>query len=106
MSSGISSSKRQFNLNSPSRADAGSYTFERFRLDIDSLMLYEDMRPVDLAPKVVETLVALVERRGEIVSKQELMERLWADSFVEESNLTQNIYLLRKTLGTNAAGQP
>jgi Tol biopolymer transport system component/DNA-binding winged helix-turn-helix (wHTH) protein len=63
-------------------------------------------KTISLKPKVVETLVALVERRSEVIAKDELMNRLWADSFVEESNLTQNIYLLRKTLGKCADGQP
>jgi len=69
-------------------------------------MLYKGELAVELAPKVVETLLALIERRGEIVSKNEIMKRLWADSFVEESNLTQNIYLLRKILGNGADGKP
>ncbi|MEO7672582.1 MAG: winged helix-turn-helix domain-containing protein [Pyrinomonadaceae bacterium] len=69
-------------------------------------MLYRNRKTVALKPKVVETLVALVERGGEVISKVELMDRLWADSFVEESNLTQNIYLLRKTLGNCADGRP
>lgn len=68
-------------------------------------MLYRKKETISLAPKVVETLLALIERRGEIVSKRELMKRLWADSFVEDSNLTQNIYLLRKTLGKGTDGR-
>ncbi len=81
------------------------YEFDRFRLDAVHLMLYENDRPVSLAPKVVETLLALIEKRGEVVSKDELMDRVWADTFVEESNLTQNIYRLRKTLGKGENGQ-
>ncbi len=80
--------------------------FEDFRLDAESLMLYKQGKTVALKPKVVETLVALVERRGEVIGKGELMHRLWGESFVEESNLTQNIYLLRKCLGSCADGQP
>src|SRR5215217_5978997 len=68
-------------------------------------MLYRDSEPVPLAPKLVETLVALVEQRGDVVSKQELMERLWPEAFVEESNLTQNIYLLRKVLAEGSGGR-
>src|SRR6185295_11601638 len=55
-----------------------------------------------LAPKVFETLLALVENHGRIVLKEELMKRLWPDTFVEESNLTFNIQQLRKCLGDNA----
>src|SRR5262245_2016128 len=85
--------------------EANVYAFDRFRLDAAHLMLYENERPVALAPKVVETLVALIERRGEVVGKNELMSRLWGDAFVEESNLTQNIYRLRKVLGKGEDGQ-
>src|SRR5262249_21667293 len=53
-------------------------------------------------PKVFETLLALVENHGRIVLKEELMKRLWPDTFVEESNLTFNIQQLRKSLGDNA----
>jgi Tol biopolymer transport system component/DNA-binding winged helix-turn-helix (wHTH) protein len=69
-------------------------------------MLYRNGEVVSLTPKVVETLVALVERSGEVVSKDELIERLWADTAVEESNLSQNLYILRKTLGNRADGKP
>jgi DNA-binding winged helix-turn-helix (wHTH) protein len=48
---------------------------------------------------VIETLIVLVENRGRVVSKDELMKTLWPDSFVEESNLSQNIFVLRKALG-------
>jgi DNA-binding winged helix-turn-helix (wHTH) protein len=69
-------------------------------------MLYKNGTTVSLKPKVVGTLVALVERSGEVISKEELMNCLWPDSFVEDANLSQNIYLLRKTLGNGASGQP
>lgn len=83
-----------------------TYEFEHFRLDADHLMLYRQGQAVPLRPKVVETLVALIERRGEVVSKDELMDRLWPDQIVEESNLSQSIYLLRKELGDGINGQP
>jgi len=96
----------QQNLTAAKLGGQTSYEFENFRLDVPRLMLYRDTAAVSLKPKVVETLVALVERHGEIVSNKELMDRLWADSFVEESNLTQNIYLLRKVLGNGRDGKP
>lgn len=96
----------QFNINAANSRDEGVYEFEDFRLDARRLMLYREGREVELAPKVVETLLALLENAGRIVSKEELFERLWKDAFVEESNLTQNIYLLRKTLGNRADGRP
>lgn len=82
------------------------YEFEDFRLDAAHLILYQNGRQISLAPKVVETLLALVERHGEVLSKDELMEIVWADSIVEESNLSQNLYLLRKILGAGENGKP
>jgi len=82
------------------------YVFEDFRLDAPHLLLYRNEQEISLAPKVIETLLALVERRGEVFSKDELMEIVWPDSVVEEGNLSQNLYLLRKTLGKTAAGKP
>ncbi len=105
MSSDAASIKTQFNINQIKLDDEKVYKFDRFRLDAALLLIYENKTLVELAPKVVETLLALVERSGEIVSKKELMDRLWADSFVDEANLTQNIYLLRKTLGKTEDGR-
>jgi hypothetical protein len=61
-------------------------------------MLYRDDEELSLAPKVVKTLAVLVVQAGTIISKDGLIERVWDDSIVEESNLTQYLYLLRKTL--------
>ena len=106
MSSGESSinSQQNFTARNPTRSCV--YEFQDFRLDAAHLMLYKNGTTVSLKPKVVETLVALIERCGEVVSKDELMQRLWPDSFVEEANLSQNIYLLRKTLGNCGDGEP
>ena len=52
-----------------------------------------------LAPKVFETLVLLIEHKGRVVRKEDMMKMLWPDRYVEESNLTQNIFMLRKILG-------
>jgi TolB-like protein/DNA-binding winged helix-turn-helix (wHTH) protein len=82
------------------------YEFEDFRLDAGYLMLYHDDEELTLAPKAVETLLALVERRGEIVSKDELLETVWPDAIVEESNLFLYLSVLRKTLGTQENGKP
>jgi Tol biopolymer transport system component/DNA-binding winged helix-turn-helix (wHTH) protein len=75
------------------------YEFGRFRLDVANRLLLKDGEIVTLKRKAVETLIILVERGGAVVSKDELIQTLWPDSFVEESNLSQYIYLLRKTLG-------
>ena len=81
MSSDINSIYSQENLNPEAFPSKQSlYKFDRFSLDSDHLMLYENDLPVALAPKVVETLVALIEKRGALVSKSELMRRLWKDS--------------------------
>ena len=78
------------------------YRFGDFALDADQRVLFREDKPVALTPKVFETLLVLVEQHGRIVCKDELMERLWPDSFVEETNLTFNIQRLRKALGDKA----
>lgn len=82
------------------------YEFEKFRLDADHLMLYLENEEIPLVPKAVKTLLVLVERRGEIISKEELMDAIWTDAIVEESNLWHYLHQLRKTLGKQANGQP
>ncbi|MEW6127737.1 MAG: winged helix-turn-helix domain-containing protein [Acidobacteriota bacterium] len=106
MSLDVSSKYLQNNFKADKPDDLSSYEFEDFRLDATHRMLYKNEEVVSLTPKQVETLVALVERCGQIVSKDELMRRLWADATVEESNLSQNLYVLRKTLGRCANGKP
>jgi DNA-binding winged helix-turn-helix (wHTH) protein/TolB-like protein len=75
------------------------YEFGRFRLDATERVLLENGRAVLLPPKVLDTLIALVENCGHIVEKDELMRRVWPDTFVEENNLNKNISALRKVLG-------
>jgi len=78
------------------------YEFGAYRLDPQKPQLWRDRETVLLTAKAMGILVALVERAGEVVSKDELMEALWPDSYVEEANLTQNVFLLRKALGESA----
>jgi DNA-binding winged helix-turn-helix (wHTH) protein/TolB-like protein/Flp pilus assembly protein TadD len=78
------------------------YEFGPFRLDAQKRFLLRDGQPVKLFPKEFDTLVVLVESGGRDVKKDELMQRIWPDSFVEESNLTTNISHLRRALGENA----
>jgi len=80
------------------------YEFGPFRLDIDERLLMRDGRMAPLPPKVFDTLLVLVENSGRVVSKDELMQSLWPDTFVEESNLTQNISQLRRALSEGTAG--
>lgn len=83
-----------------------SYEFGNFRFDALRRRLEQtDGTILHLPPKAIEILQILIEHCGEIVEKNDLMEIVWANSFVEESNLTQTIYLLRKAMGENAAGQ-
>lgn len=79
------------------------YEFEEFWLAAKSHRLYrsDSNELVPLTPKAVELLLVLVENRGRILSKDELLEAVWDDSFVEEANLSQTIFVLRKTLGEN-----
>ena len=81
------------------------YEFGPYRLDTTERRLLRDHEPVPLTPKAFETLLVLVERSGHLVMKEELMNALWPDSFVEEANLTHQIWTLRKTLGTSGNGQ-
>jgi len=75
------------------------YAFGPFRLDPASRRLLREGRPVALPPKAFDVLLALVERRGRIVEKDELLRLVWPDVVVEEGNLTQHVFTLRKVLG-------
>jgi len=78
------------------------YEFGLFRVDTAKRCLLRESEIIPIAPKIFETLLALVERQGEVLSKEDLMCRLWPNSFVEEGNLTYNISTLRKLLGERA----
>ena len=77
------------------------YEFGRFRINTAERLLLRDSDIVSVTPKVFDILLTLVERTGQIVEKDDLMKRVWPDTFVEEGSLTQNISLLRKALGEN-----
>ncbi len=74
------------------------YGFGPFQLDAERLLLLDRGEAVALGPKVVETLLALIEHPGEILAKSALLERIWPEGYVDEANLAQNVYVLRKTL--------
>ena len=76
-----------------------SYEFGPFRLDVAERRLLRDGMPMSLAPKVFDTLVALVDNSGRLLSKTDLMNGLWPDTFVEEATLARNISDLRRVLG-------
>ena len=75
------------------------YAFGDFRLDAKNRVLRLGERPIALTPKAFEVLLLLIQHGGQAVSKDELMRTIWPDSFVEESNLTQTVFMLRKALG-------
>jgi Tol biopolymer transport system component/DNA-binding winged helix-turn-helix (wHTH) protein len=80
------------------------YEFGPFRLDAAERLLRREGEVVPISPKTFDLLLALVERRGRLVEKEELLRAVWPDTIVEEANLASNISLLRKALGENGNG--
>jgi DNA-binding winged helix-turn-helix (wHTH) protein/Tol biopolymer transport system component len=79
------------------------YEFANFHLDISEKVLLRDGEPVSLSPKAFDLLSLLTENAGHLLEKDELMQKIWHDRFVEEGNLAFNIKVLRKVLGDNAS---
>jgi TolB-like protein/DNA-binding winged helix-turn-helix (wHTH) protein/Flp pilus assembly protein TadD len=75
------------------------YAFGEFRADAQSRVLRRGEEPIAVTPKAFDVLLLLIQHSGEVVSKDQLMQTVWPDSFVEESNLTQTVFMLRKALG-------
>jgi len=75
------------------------YEFGPFRASVNDRLLLRDGEIVPLTPKAFDLLLALVENGGRLLSKEELMKQVWANSFVEEANLSRNVFTLRKALG-------
>jgi len=80
-----------------------TFEFGSYRLNAAQKLLLRDGAAVPLTPKAVEVLVLLVERAGQVVSKEEIFRRVWPGTAVVEGNLTQTIFMLRKALGENGA---
>src|ERR1700676_50632 len=78
---------------------SGIYLFGGFRMEAEKRLLLRGGNPVPLTPKVFDTLLHLVQRKGEVVEKEQLMKAVWPDTIVEENNLSQNISTLRRVLG-------
>src|SRR5215471_20917547 len=76
-----------------------AYRFGDFELDYSQRLLLRDGRPVALNPKAFDLLTALVENRGQLMTKDQLLERVWPGQFVEEGNLTVHMSTVRKALG-------
>lgn len=81
------------------------YLFDGFRVDAVERILFKGDREVALTPKVFDTLLVLLENSSHVLTKKELMQQVWPDSFVEENNLAQNISILRKALGEGKEGE-
>lgn len=75
------------------------YEFEEFRLDAENPSLWRGGELVSISPKALEILILLVEKKGEIVTRENLLETVWKETFVEEGNINYTISLLRKALG-------
>jgi TolB-like protein/DNA-binding winged helix-turn-helix (wHTH) protein len=81
-----------------------AYEFDDFRLDVKRRELLRGGEPVALTHKAFQVLLLLVQNSEQTVEKEDIYQELWANSFVEDANLTQHIYILRKTLGKNSSG--
>ena len=81
------------------------YAFGPFHLDAKERLLILDGKPVPLAHKAFEALLMLVENAGRLVDKDDLMRRLWPDTFVEEANVAKHVSLLRKVLSEATNGR-
>src|ERR1051325_10410130 len=80
------------------------YEFGPYQLDSCKRILTREGEGIPLTPKATEILIALVKQAGQLVEKDELLKEVWPDTFVAESNLTQNIFTLRKALGDDRTG--
>lgn len=81
-----------------------SYRFKSYRLDLEERQLLSNDAPVPLTPKAFDVLATLVERSGHLVEKDELLNKVWAGSFVEEANVARIVHTLRKVLGEDDNG--
>lgn len=72
---------------------------DTFRLDVKKRRLTHNGKEITVTPKVLDVLLLLLQNSGNVLEKGRLMKALWPESFVEEGNLSQNIFVLRKILG-------
>lgn len=75
------------------------YEFGPFRVDPEKELLLREDETVPIAPRAFQVLLVLIRRNKQVVTKDDLMKTIWPDTFVEEANLSRNIFLLRKALG-------
>ena len=83
-----------------------TFTFGPFLLDVKERVLLRGGKPVSLTQKAFATLLMLVENAGHIIEKEDFIRALWPDTYVEEGNVAQNIFKLRKVLGKNRVSKP
>ncbi len=89
----------------PAERPGGFYQFGPFKLDVSKRVLYRSGEFVPVTPKVLETLLVLVEQAGQVVTKEEVLQRVWPDAFVEEGSISNNIFTLRKILNPHFEGE-
>jgi eukaryotic-like serine/threonine-protein kinase len=89
-------------ITSPGQRAKELYEFGPFRVDPERETLLREGEPVALTPKTFQILLVLIRHSEEVVTKDELMKAVWPDTFVEEANLSRNIFMLRKALGETA----
>ena len=80
------------------------FAFGSFRVDTSERMLFRGDEPIQLQPKTFDLLLMLVENHGRVLEKDQLLGAIWPEAVVEESNLSQNVYLLRKVFGCDPGG--
>src|SRR5215217_7461329 len=86
------------------RSNHLTYEFGPYRFDPGERVLTRAGDTISLTPKAIDILLLLVTNAGQLVEKDELLKEVWPDTFVEESNLSQNIFILRRALGDERAG--
>src|ERR1044072_2776844 len=80
------------------------YEFGPYQLNVNTRLLKRSGETISLTPNAADILVLLITRAGQLVEKDELLKEIWPNTFVEEANLSQNIFYLRKALGDDRAG--
>src|SRR5438093_10028835 len=75
------------------------YRFNEFLVDVGSRTLFHGSEPLAITARVFDTLILLLERAGTVVEREEFFRRVWRETAVEDGNLTQTIFVLRKLLG-------
>src|ERR1051325_9546554 len=80
------------------------YQFGPYQFDLGNRILTRHGETISLTHKATDILIMLISNAGQVVEKDELLAKVWAETFVEEANLTQNIFILRKALGDYRSG--